>query len=84
MIEAIWEVHYCKIAVQGVFHPVQRQYGSQRWDGKVINVDAEWLEEMYDQQTLFPGRVVELLWKGRQGVDVVERDHCEHTTTYCQ
>ena len=44
--------------------------GSQQWDGKVINVDAEWLEELYNQEILFPGRVVELPWKGRKGVDV--------------
>ena len=43
---------------------------SQQWDGKVIRVDAEWLEELYSQQDLFPGRVAELPWDGKDGKSV--------------
>ena len=37
---------------------------SQRWDGKRISVDADWLEELYPED-LFPGRIVQLPWDGK-------------------
>lgn len=43
---------------------------SERWDGKVISIDAEWLEELYPKTELGPGRIVELPWEGRDGKDV--------------
>lgn len=43
---------------------------SKQWDGKTIPVDGEWLEELYDMADLFPGRIVELPWRGKDGKDV--------------
>lgn len=43
---------------------------SEKWDGKVISVDAEWLEELYGKQELCPGRIVELPWEGKDGTSV--------------
>lgn len=43
---------------------------SERWDGKVISIDAEWLEELYPKAELGPGRIVELPWEGRDGKNV--------------
>lgn len=43
---------------------------SGRWDGKVIAVDAEWLEELYSKEELGPGRIIELPWEGNDGKTV--------------
>ncbi len=43
---------------------------SKQWDGKTIPVDGEWLEELHDVNDLFPGRMVELPWRGTDGKNV--------------
>ncbi len=40
---------------------------SKQWDGKKIPVDGEWIEELLKSSFLFPGRMLELPWKGNQG-----------------
>ena len=36
---------------------------SKRWDGKQIMLEREWLESLYSQEDLCPGKVVELPWE---------------------
>lgn len=40
---------------------------SKRWDGKIIQVEAERLEVLYDQKELVPGKEVFLPWQGKCG-----------------
>lgn len=40
---------------------------SARWDGKEIDVDAEWLEMLYEPSTICEVKEVELPWLGKKG-----------------
>ena len=40
---------------------------SKRWDGKMIWLDAEWLEELYNPSELVPGLEVKLPWATKGG-----------------
>ena len=43
---------------------------SKLWDGKDIVLDADWVEEKYSKEELFPGRIVKLPWEGKDGQSV--------------
>ena len=40
---------------------------SKRWDGKVIQLEGEWLESLYQREELLPGKKVVLPWQGKSG-----------------
>ena len=43
---------------------------SKRWDGRVIDVDADWLELLYKKEELVPGKEVQLPWQGKKSSSV--------------
>ncbi len=41
---------------------------SKRWDGKVIEVEADWLHSLYAEEAVVPGKELVLPWPGKKGV----------------
>ena len=41
--------------------------GSKRWDGKVLYLEAEWLESLYQPNVLVIGSKLKLPWSGKGG-----------------
>ncbi len=41
---------------------------SKRWDGKVIEVEADWLHRLYAEEAVVPGEELVLPWPGKKGV----------------
>ena len=41
--------------------------GSKRWDGRVLYIDGEWLESLYQPSELGIGSKVKLPWSGKGG-----------------
>ena len=41
--------------------------GSKRWDGKVLFMDGEWLESLYQPNELVIGSKLKLPWSGKGG-----------------
>jgi len=45
---------------------------SKRWNGKVIQLEGEWLESLYSTEELIVGAKVVLPWQGKAGSVVQE------------
>ena len=41
--------------------------GSKRWDGKVLSLEGEWLESLYQPNELVIGSKLKLPWSGKGG-----------------
>ena len=50
---------------------------SQKWDGREIVVDGDWLEELYPTSAFVAGNALSLPWEGKEWNVVLVRPHKE-------
>ncbi len=46
---------------------------SERWDGRSIAVEVDWVEELYGKDCLWPGQIIKLPWEDKKWRAVIRK-----------